>query len=189
MAHPNLPERWWGSSRTRVAGTLLARPGGSSWKLATRGRRSGVNSNVTARRSCRAMRVSVFGLGYVGCVTAACLARAGHQVVGADINGEKVSMVNGGQSPLVEPGLGELLREVVAADRLRATTSTAEAVAQSDVALICVGTPSRSNGQLDILAIQRVAESIAQVLQATPRAYTVVLRSTVLPGTTEAVLI
>jgi GDP-mannose 6-dehydrogenase len=135
------------------------------------------------------MRVSVFGLGYVGCVTAACLARAGHLVVGADISAEKVSMVNGRTSPLVEPGLGELLGEVVGAGRLRATTSTAEAVAESDLALICVGTPSRGNGELDVAAIQRVAESIAQTLDAAPRAYTVVLRSTVLPGTTESVLI
>ena len=135
------------------------------------------------------MRISVFGLGYVGCVTAACLAKAGHQVLGADINGEKVSMVNAGTSPLVEPGLGDLLREVVGTRQLRATTSTEEAVAGSEVALICVGTPSRDNGQLDVTAIQRVAESIGRELRRAARPYTVVLRSTVLPGTTEAVLI
>lgn len=135
------------------------------------------------------MRVSVFGLGYVGCVTAACLAKAGHQVLGVDINGEKVSMVNAGTSPLVEPGLGDLLHEVVASRRLRATTSTEEAVAGSDVALICVGTPSRDNGQLDITAIQRVAESIGRELRRAGRPYTVVLRSTVLPGTTETILL
>jgi len=136
------------------------------------------------------MRVSVFGLGYVGCVTAACLAKAGHQVVGADINGEKVSMVNAGTSPLVETGLGDLLQEVVGAGRLRATTSTEEAVSCTDLALICVGTPSRENGQLDVTAIQRVAESIGQALRLAGRpSYTVVLRSTVLPGTTETVLI
>jgi GDP-mannose 6-dehydrogenase len=135
------------------------------------------------------MRISVFGLGYVGCVTAACLARAGHQVLGADINGEKVSMVNAGTSPLVEAGLEDLLREVVGTRQLRATTSTEEAVAGSDVALICVGTPSRDNGQLDVTAIQRVAESIGRELRRAARPYTVVLRSTVLPGTTESVLI
>jgi GDP-mannose 6-dehydrogenase len=134
------------------------------------------------------MRISVFGLGYVGCVTAACLARAGHQVLGADINGEKVSMVNAGTSPLVEPGLGDLLREVVGARQLHATTSTEEAVAGSDLALICVGTPSRDNGQLDVTAIQRVAESIGRELRRARRPYTVVLRSTVLPGTTESIL-
>ncbi len=135
------------------------------------------------------MRISVFGLGYVGCVTAACLARAGHQVLGADINGEKVSMVNAGASPLVEPGLGDLLREVVGARRLRATTSAEEAVSGSDLGLICVGTPSRDSGQLDVSAIQRVAETIGRELRRTARPYTVVLRSTVLPGTTEAVLL
>ena len=99
------------------------------------------------------MRVSVFGLGYVGCVTAACLARAGHHVTGVDTNADKVAMVGAGTSPLVEPGLGELLREVVDAQRLRATTSAAEGIAGSDLALICVGTPSRESGQLDDLAL------------------------------------
>jgi GDP-mannose 6-dehydrogenase len=135
------------------------------------------------------MRVSVFGLGYVGCVTAACLARAGHQVIGIDTNRDKVSMVGTGTSPLVEPGLGELLHEVVSAQRLRATTSAAEAIAGSDLALICVGTPSRESGQLDVSAVERVAQEIGQVLREMRKAYTVVLRSTVLPGTTESVLI
>jgi GDP-mannose 6-dehydrogenase len=135
------------------------------------------------------MRVSVFGLGYVGCVTAAWLARAGHHVIGVDTNGGKVAMVGAGTSPLVEPGLGELLREVVAAGRLRATTSGAEAIAGSDLALICVGTPSRESGQLDVTAVERVAQEIGRVLRAVPKPYTVVLRSTVLPGTTESVLI
>jgi GDP-mannose 6-dehydrogenase len=135
------------------------------------------------------MRVSIFGLGYVGCVTAACLAKAGHQVIGVDINPDKVAMVNGGTSPLVEPGLGELLAEVIATNHLRATTSTEEGVSGSDLALICVGTPSRDNGQLDVDAIRRVAEGIGQRLRQHPKPYTVVLRSTVLPGTTESVLV
>ena len=135
------------------------------------------------------MRVSVFGLGYVGCVTAACLAKAGHQVIGVDINPDKAAMVNEGTSPLVEPGLGELLAEAAAAGRLRATISTDEGVTQSDLALICVGTPSRDNGQLDVDAIRRVAEGIGHQLRQHPKPYTVVLRSTVLPGTTESVLL
>ena len=135
------------------------------------------------------MRVSVFGLGYVGCVTAACLARAGHRVIGVDINPDKVAMVNSGTSPLVEPGLGELLAEVTAAEQLRATTSVEEAVSRSELALICVGTPSRDNGQLDVGAVRRVAEQIGQCLGGQPKAYTVVLRSTVLPGTTESTLL
>jgi GDP-mannose 6-dehydrogenase len=135
------------------------------------------------------MRVSVFGLGYVGCVTAACLAKAGHQVIGVDINPDKVGMVNAGASPLIEPGLSELLAEVTGAGRLRASTSTAEGVSGSDLALICVGTPSRDNGQLDVDAIRRVAEGIGHELRQHPKPYTVVLRSTVLPGTTESVLV
>ncbi len=135
------------------------------------------------------MRVSVFGLGYVGCVTAASLARSGHRVIGVDINPDKVAMVNAGTSPIVEPGLGELVSKVVAEGRLRCTTATDEAVSESDLALICVGTPSRDNGQLNVDAIRRVAEGIGHELRRQPKAYTVVLRSTVLPGTTEAVLL
>ena len=99
------------------------------------------------------MRVALFGLGYVGSVTAACLAKAGHEVVGVDISAEKVAMVNAATPPVVEPGLAELLAEVVGAGRLRATTSSDEAVAASDLSLICVGTPGRSNGQLDVDAV------------------------------------
>ena len=135
------------------------------------------------------MRVSVFGLGYVGCVTAACLAKAGHQVIGVDVAPEKVAMVNAGAAPLVEPGLGDLLAEIIAAGRLRATTSSDEAVRETDLALICVGTPGSDSGQLDVNAVRRVAEQIGQGLRRHPKPYTVVLRSTVLPGTTESVLV
>ena len=135
------------------------------------------------------MRVSVFGLGYVGCVTAACLARAGHQVIGVDVNPNKVAMLASGRSPIVEPGLSELLAEVVGAGRLRATAASAEAVAESDLALICVGTPGRANGQLDLTAVDAVGGEIGAGLTSRAAPYTVVLRSTVLPGTTEQVLI
>jgi GDP-mannose 6-dehydrogenase len=134
------------------------------------------------------MRVSVFGLGYVGCVTSACLAEAGHEVVGVDVNREKVEMINAAVPPLVEPGLGELLTQVVG-KRLRATVSTEEAVNATDLALICVGTPSRSNGQLDDTAIDRVGWQIGRALRSRRTPYTVVLRSTVIPGTTEKVLL
>ena len=134
------------------------------------------------------MQVSVFGLGYVGCVTAACLARLGHDVCGVDINQDKVSMVNSGTSPLVEPGLGDLLKEVVANKRLRATTSCEEAVQNSELAMICVGTPGRSNGQLNVEHIERIGREIGHALRRRRRAITIVLRSTVLPGTTESVL-
>ena len=135
------------------------------------------------------MRISVFGLGYVGCVSAACLAKLGHEVLGVDINKDKVAMVNAAASPIVEPGLGELLVEVVGNRRFRATTSTEEAVNSSDLALLCVGTPGRANGQLDLDAIERVGKKIGAALNGRNDPYTVVLRSTVLPGTTERVLV
>lgn len=135
------------------------------------------------------MQVSVFGLGYVGCVTAACLARAGHEVVGADISSEKVTMINAGTSPVIEPGLNELVAEMISNGRLRATMSVEEAVAHSDLAMICVGTPSGRNGQIDVTAIQRVGTDVGRALQGRAEVYTVVLRSTVLPGTTDNVLI
>jgi GDP-mannose 6-dehydrogenase len=135
------------------------------------------------------MRVSIFGLGYVGAVTAASLAKRGHDVLGVDLNEEKVALVKAGHSPVVEPGLSELLGDAVAHGHLRATTSPDEAVSESDLALICVGTPSGSSGQLDLTALARVAEQIGQALRRLPRVYTVVIRSTVLPGTTEQLVI
>jgi GDP-mannose 6-dehydrogenase len=135
------------------------------------------------------MRVSVFGLGYAGCVTATCLAKAGHEIVGVDVSQEKVEMVNAAASPVVEPGLPELLAEVVGAGRLRATTSVQEAVASSALSFICVGTPGRANGQLDLRAIERVGRAIGEALTARTETHIVVLRSTVLPGVTEGVLV
>ncbi len=135
------------------------------------------------------MRVSVFGLGYVGCVTAACLAKRGHEVVGVDTNPDKVAMLNAAAPPVVESGLEELLSEVVGAGRLRATTSSQEAVAATELALICVGTPGRQNGSLNPEAIGRVGREIGRALRAGGAPFTVVLRSTVLPGTTERVLV
>ena len=135
------------------------------------------------------MRVALFGLGYVGSVTAACLAKAGHEVVGVDISAEKVAMVNAATPPVVEPGLAELLAEVVGAGRLRATTSSDEAVAGSDMSLICVGTPGRRNGQLEVEAVVRTGERIGAALRQRAEPHVVVLRSTVLPGTTETRLL
>jgi GDP-mannose 6-dehydrogenase len=135
------------------------------------------------------MRVSVFGLGYVGCVTSACLAQAGHETVGVDVNRDKVAMVNEGVPPLVEEGLAELLADVVSKKRLRATVSVDEAVNATDLALICVGTPSRVNGQLDATAVDRVGWQLGRALRSRRTPFTVVLRSTVVPGTTEKVLL
>ena len=134
-------------------------------------------------------RVGVFGLGYVGCVTAAGLARAGHDVIGVDVSGEKVDMVNAGHSPLVEPGLDELTDQVVRAGRLRATVSAADAVAASDMALICVGTPGRPNGSLDVAALENVSRAIGEALRERSDPFTVVVRSTMLPGTTDKTVV
>src|SRR5688572_13760555 len=96
------------------------------------------------------MKVSVFGLGYVGSVSAASFAADGHTVVGVDVNADKVASLNEGRSPIVEKGLDELIRDTTADGRLRATTSTTDAVNSTDLSLICVGTPSRKNGSLDL---------------------------------------
>src|SRR5262249_31130101 len=113
----------------------------------------------------RTMRVSIFGLGYVGCVSAASLAAEGHEVVGVDVNPERVDGITEGGGPIVEPGLDELLKSGVTGQRLRATTDTAEAVHATDLSLICVGTPSRKNGSLDLTYLTRVCEQIGDVLK------------------------
>jgi len=135
------------------------------------------------------MRVSIFGLGYVGCVSAASLAAEGHEIVGVDVNPEKVGAINEGRSPIVEPGLEELLKRGVAQKRLRATTDTSEAVYATDLSLICVVTPSRKNGSLDLTYLTRVCEQIGDVLKDKPGYHVVVVRSTVLPGTTHSQVI
>ncbi|HMC78817.1 MAG TPA: UDP-glucose/GDP-mannose dehydrogenase family protein [Vicinamibacterales bacterium] len=135
------------------------------------------------------MRVSVFGLGYVGSVSAACFAEDGHEVVGVDVAAAKVQSLNEGRSPIVEKGLDELIRGNTANGRLRATTSTAEAVRATDLSLICVGTPSRKNGSLDLTYLERVAEQIGEALKDKDDYHVVVVRSTVLPGTTHDVVI
>jgi len=135
------------------------------------------------------MKVSVFGLGYVGSVSAASLAADGHEVIGVDVQRAKVDAVNAGQSPIVEPGLDELLASAVAEGRLRATTDTADAVANSDVSLLCVGTPSRKNGSLELEYLERVSGQIGAALRSKQDYHVVVVRSTVLPGTTHEMVI
>jgi GDP-mannose 6-dehydrogenase len=135
------------------------------------------------------MKVSVFGLGYVGSVSAAAFADDGHEVVGVDVVGEKVDAVNGGRSPIVEPGLADLLARGVGSGRLRATTSTEDAVRSTDLSLICVGTPSRKNGSLDLTYLTRVCSEIGQALRDKGAYHVVVVRSTVLPGTTHGTVI
>ncbi|OYP33015.1 nucleotide sugar dehydrogenase [Rhodopirellula sp. MGV] len=134
-------------------------------------------------------RVAVYGVGYVGCVTAACLAKDGFDVVGVDIDANKVREINAGLSPVAEPGLAELLSEQVKAGRLTATTSAAEAVAQTEVSLIAVGTPSAADGSVSLDALRSVIETIGQNLRLHDRPHCVVIRSTLLPGILEETLV
>lgn len=129
------------------------------------------------------MRISIFGLGYVGAVTAACLARDGHQVVGVDVNADKVAGVAAGRSPIVEEGLDVLLEQAVADGRVEATTDARAAVAATDVSMITVGTPPQANGEPDLQYVTRVCSEIAAAVKDLGRAHVVVLRSTAPPGT------
>ena len=129
------------------------------------------------------MRVSIFGLGYVGVVTLACLAREGHDVVGVDVNPDKVEMVIAGRSPIVEPGLADLLREGVETGRVRATVDAAFAIAESDVSLVAVGTPSSDRGEMFLGHVHRVSQQIGAAIAAKGSPHVLVLRSTVPPGT------
>ena len=132
--------------------------------------------------------VSVFGLGYVGCVSAACLAREGHTVVGVDVSRSKVDMIQSGTATIVEHGIGELVAEMVKGGTLTATTDVADAVARTEISLVCVGTPSQSNGGLDLAYVRRVAAEIGAALRSKDAWHVVVIRSTVLPGTTADVV-
>ena len=135
------------------------------------------------------MKVSVIGLGYVGCVSAACLAEAGHEVVGVDVSQLKVDMINEGHSPIIEPGISELLAKGKDSKRLSATTDTAAAVTATDLSLVCVGTPSQPNGSLDLTYIRRSCQQIGEALAKLDRYHVVVIRSTMLPGSIEGVVI
>jgi GDP-mannose 6-dehydrogenase len=135
------------------------------------------------------MNVSIFGLGYVGSVSAATFADDGHTVIGVDVNPTKVEMLNAGHSPIVEPGLGELIESGARAGRLRATTSASDAVGASEISLISVATPSRRNGSLDLTHLTRVCEQIGEALRQKTTYHVVVVRSTVLPGTTHETVI
>jgi GDP-mannose 6-dehydrogenase len=130
----------------------------------------------------RRVRISVFGLGYVGAVSSACLADLGHEVVGVDVSAAKVATITSGRSPIVEPHLAERLTAHVASGRLRATTDAAEAVRTTDVALVCVGTPSTASGGIDTTHLDRVCEQIgAAIADQQPEAFHVIVRSTCMP--------
>ena len=134
-------------------------------------------------------RIAVFGLGYVGCVSAACLASRGNTVIGVDVSPAKVAMVNEGRTPVVEELIGDLVAEQVAERRLTATSDAALAVADTEIGLVCVGTPSTSSGSLLTTYLEQVSEEIGAALAGREQRYTVVIRSTMLPTTCEQIVL
>ncbi|TWC36965.1 GDP-mannose 6-dehydrogenase [Pseudomonas sp. SJZ079] len=135
------------------------------------------------------MRISIFGLGYVGAVCAGCLSSRGHEVIGVDISAAKIDLINKGKSPIVEPGLEALLKKGINSGLLRGTTDFADAVRDSEMSFICVGTPSKKNGDLELNYIESVCREIGRVLRDKTERHTIVVRSTVLPGTVKNVVI
>ena len=135
------------------------------------------------------MEISVFGLGYVGTVTSACLAKLGHTVIGVDVNEYKVGCLKQGKSPIVETSLDGLIRDMKAAERLDATSCAAEAVSATRVSLVCVGTPSGDNGSVDFSFLERVCRDIGSALAAVSHFHVIMVRSTMLPGTVERRLV
>ncbi|MGA4530023.1 nucleotide sugar dehydrogenase [Ectopseudomonas chengduensis] len=135
------------------------------------------------------MRISIFGLGYVGAVCAGCLSARGHEVIGVDVSQTKIDLINQGKSPIVEPGLAELLEAGVNSGLLRGTTDVGAAVLASELSFIAVGTPSKRNGDLDLGYMESVCKQIGAALRDKQERHTVVVRSTVLPGTVKNVVI
>ncbi|HKU88875.1 MAG TPA: nucleotide sugar dehydrogenase [Steroidobacteraceae bacterium] len=137
------------------------------------------------RKPAATKRISIFGLGYVGAVSLACLARDGHQVIGCDIDPTKLDLIRSRKSPILEEGIQELMRDVVDSGRVKVTNDAVQAVNDSEVSFICVGTPSAANGSQDLSAILRLAEQIGAALKSKRAFHTIVVRSTVQPGTLE----
>ncbi len=135
------------------------------------------------------MKVSVFGLGYVGTVSAACLACDGHEVIGVDRERTKVDLINAGQPPIIEADIGEIIASAVKGGRLRAVDDPVPAIQQSDISFVCVGTPSQGNGNLDLTFIRRVCQDIGAALRTKATRHIVVIRSTILPGTMRRIVI
>lgn len=135
------------------------------------------------------MKISIFGLGYVGCVSGACFSEMGHEVIGVEPNPIKVDLINDAKCPIVEAGLEELIEKAVRGGHLQASQDWQKAIENTDLAIVCVGTPSSSNGSLDLRFVRRVCEQIGQALKKRPEYFTVVIRSTVLPGTVQETVI
>ncbi len=134
------------------------------------------------------MKLSIFGLGYVGTVSACCFARSGHTVIGVDSNPLKVDAINRKESPIVEPMLAEALKTVVEEGRFRATTDPVDAVMQTDMSLVCVGTPSNPNRSANLTYLRSVSREIASALKIKSGYHAIVVRSTIFPGTTGQVV-
>lgn len=132
------------------------------------------------------MNISIFGLGYVGAVTAGCLAELGHGIIGADVQQAKVDALDAGAAPVIEPGLDDLLKSAKRENRLRATVDAAEAVAASDASIVCVGTPSLESGRLNLEFVKKVSRQIADAIAKKARSHVVIFRSTMLPGSTRS---
>lgn len=135
------------------------------------------------------MKISIFGLGYVGTVSAGCLAAEGHDVIGVDTNATKLDIINDGQSPIIEKDIGEIIKVAVERGKLRATHDVHDAISNSEVSFICVGTPSQVNGNLDLSYVRNVCEGIGAELKYKNNYHIVVVRSTMLPGSMRAVII
>ena len=135
------------------------------------------------------MKISIFGMGYVGTVSAGCLAQNGHEVIGVDPVRTKVDLINAGQSPIIEAEIGEIIAAAVKNGKLRATDNQDEAINQTELSFVCVGTPSQANGNLDLTYIRRVCELIGRALKNKAARHTVVIRSTILPGTMRDIVI
>jgi GDP-mannose 6-dehydrogenase len=135
------------------------------------------------------LKISVFGLGYVGTVSAGCFANEGHEVLGVDTVPTKVDLINHGNCPIVEADIGEIIASTVGAGQLRATHDTNQAIRETDLSFVCVGTPSQANGNLDIRYIRRICEEIGHALRSKETRHTVVVRSTIVPGTMHKVVI
>ncbi|MCC2867971.1 MAG: GDP-mannose dehydrogenase, partial [Candidatus Accumulibacter phosphatis] len=134
------------------------------------------------------MKVSIFGLGYVGAVSLACLSRDGHEVIGVDIDAAKLDLIMAGKTPVVEEGMVELMALAAASGRVAVTTDAQHAVLDSEISLVCVGTPSAANGSQDQGAILRLAEEMGSAIAGKSTPHIVVFRSTLVPGTVEDVL-
>jgi len=135
------------------------------------------------------LKISIFGLGYVGTVSAGCLAQDGHEVIGVDPFRTKIELINEGRSPVIEAEIGEIIAKAVRTGRLRATEDQVNAVHETELSFVCVGTPSQTNGNLDVSYVRRVCEQIGEALKTKKARHTIVIRSTILPGTMHGVVI